>query len=110
MDSAEKIVGWIQKKTKNANAKGVVLGLSGGLDSAVVAVLCKRAFPEDTLTIIMPCFSDEKDVSDAEIVARKFKIKTEEISLDGIFENFLSAVGENSNKVESKECVCLPAF
>ena len=39
---ADKIVIWIQKKLKSAGADGVVLGLSGGIDSAVVAYLCER--------------------------------------------------------------------
>ena len=103
MNTAEKITKWVCEQVKNANAKGVVLGLSGGLDSAVVAVLCKRAFPEDTLAVIMPCFSDEKDIRDAELIARKFRIKTKEIPLDEIFENFLSVTGEDAGKVESRE-------
>ncbi len=103
METAEKIALWIREQANNANTKGVVLGLSGGLDSAVVAVLCKMAFSEDTLAIIMPCFSDEKDVRDAELIARKFRIKTKEIPLDEIFEDFLSVTGEDVGKVESKE-------
>lgn len=37
-----------------AGAKGLVFGLSGGIDSAVVAHICARSFKENTLAIIMP--------------------------------------------------------
>ncbi len=36
------------------NAKGLILGLSGGVDSAVLAYLCKRKLKDKTLAIIMP--------------------------------------------------------
>ncbi len=52
-----KLVAWIQENVEAASCKGVVLGLSGGIDSAVVGVLCKKAFPYNTLGIMMPCHS-----------------------------------------------------
>ena len=45
---------FIRDKVRDAGADGVVLGLSGGLDSAVVATLCARAIgPERTLGVLM---------------------------------------------------------
>ncbi len=49
----EKIVNWIKEETEKANANGVVIGISGGIDSAVVATLAKKAFPQNTLAIWM---------------------------------------------------------
>jgi NAD+ synthase len=45
------LVEFIQQSVKNANAKGVIVGISGGIDSAVVANLAKKAFPNDYLTV-----------------------------------------------------------
>jgi len=38
---------WIKTQVKKAGAKGIVFGLSGGIDSAVVAALCKLACSEN---------------------------------------------------------------
>lgn len=76
---------WIRERVKAAGAQGVVLGMSGGLDSSVVAALCKRAFPDATLGLILPCFSRTEDVEHAKLVAAKFGIETQEIDLSHIF-------------------------
>ena len=39
----DKIVTWLRKKYKESKAQGIVVGLSGGIDSAVVAALAKHA-------------------------------------------------------------------
>lgn len=82
---AEKLVLWIRDKVGAGGCKGVVVGMSGGLDSSVVAVLCQRAFPQNTLGVIMPCYSRREDKAHAQAVASKFSIPTVEVVLDGIF-------------------------
>lgn len=81
-----KIVEWIQKQVKVSCARGVVLGLSGGIDSAVVAILCKMAYPENTLSLILPCHSLKQDVIDAKYIAQKFKIKNKIIDLSPMYD------------------------
>ncbi|NLL19130.1 MAG: NAD(+) synthase [Clostridia bacterium] len=71
---SEQIVKWMQEEVKTAGGKGAVFGLSGGLDSAVVAGLCKRAFDADALAVIMPCHSSKEDVEHAELVAKTFNL------------------------------------
>ena len=81
----EKLVSWIREKILAAGCKGVVLGMSGGLDSSALAALCQRAFPQNTLGAIMPCHSSPEDKTHAQAVAAKFSIPTTEIVLDDIF-------------------------
>jgi len=89
---AEKLVSWIREEVLAAGCKGVVLGMSGGLDSSVLAVLCHRAFPENTLGVIMPCDSCQEDTAHAEEVASKFAIPTTEVLLDNIFNALLQTL------------------
>ena len=82
---AEKLVLWIRDKVGAGGCKGVVMGMSGGLDSSVVAVLCQRAFQQNALGVIMPCYSRPEDKAHAQALASKFSIPTFEVVLDGIF-------------------------
>jgi NAD+ synthase len=86
---AQKLVAWIKERVQAAGCRGVVLGLSGGLDSTVLAVLCQRAFPRNTLGVIMPCQSSDEDKAHAEELARKFSISTTEVVLDDVFSTLL---------------------
>lgn len=88
-EKADKIVQWLKSILANSGAKGFVLGLSGGIDSAVAAALCKRACPEMTRGVMMPCYSDPQDLLDAQLAADAFSIPMEKIVLDEVFETFV---------------------
>lgn len=66
-----------------------MLGLSGGIDSAVMAVICKRTFPDNTLCLNMPCHSSPEDQQHAQLVADKFSIPFKIIVLDKIYDSFI---------------------
>ncbi|MBA2871590.1 NAD+ synthase [Anoxybacillus calidus] len=61
----EKLIEWLREQVKEAGLNGAIVGISGGIDSAVVAHLIKRAFPNNSLGLIMPCKSNPKDKEDA---------------------------------------------
>jgi len=88
MDIEKRIVLWMRKKLKEAKAKGFIIGLSGGIDSSVCALLSKKA-SKNTLALIMPCESLREDLEDAQFVAKKFKIKSRVVNLTSVFKNFL---------------------
>ena len=50
----DKIEEFIEKEIERNQSKGIILGLSGGIDSAVLAYICKRKLKEKTLALIMP--------------------------------------------------------
>lgn len=101
MDNIEKIcdelVEWLQKKVKDANAKGLVFGLSGGIDSAVIAGLAKKAFPDNSLGIIMPCHSDPIDEEHGRLVADGLKLNTTKVDLSNSFDVLLESMPGNYN-------------
>jgi len=96
---AEKLVSWIKDKVLAAGSKGAVLGLSGGVDSSVAAVLCHRAFPQTTLAVLMPCYSSQEYMAHARMVADKFSIPTKTVVLDSAFDGLLKVLPDD--KVEA---------
>jgi NAD+ synthase len=94
----DNLVVWLQEKVSEANAKGVVFGLSGGIDSAVVAGIAKRAFPNDSMGVIMPIHSNPQDETDALMVARSLDIDVTSIDLSQVYDTYLNSLpfeGEN---------------
>jgi len=89
---AQKLILWIKQQVQDAGCSGALLGLSGGIDSAVVAVLCKKAFPQTTLGVILPCHSIEADMADAQALSDKFDIKTTTVVLDSIYDSLTAAI------------------
>jgi len=86
---ADKLVLWMRDKVLAAGCRGVVIGMSGGLDSSVVAVLCHRAFPQSMFGVIMPCYTSREDGEHARAVAGKFSIPTKLVVLDTVFDTLL---------------------
>ena len=95
---AEKLVLWIRERVLAAGCKGVVVGMSGGLDSSVVAVLCHRAFSQNMLGVLMPCYSSQEDMEHAQAVVSQFSIPTKTVVLDAVFDTLLKALP--SDRVE----------
>ena len=98
LDFAEvekRITRFIKEYVSNSNAKGVVLGLSGGIDSATIAALCSKALgSENVLALLMPEKEtrNQKDIDDAKAIAEQFKIETQMVDLTPIVESFYDAI------------------
>jgi NAD+ synthase len=80
-----KIAGWMKEIVAGAGAKGVVVGLSGGIDSSVVAAISKKAFPENVAGVIMPCYSNLIDTEHGQLVAATFDIPIYTVDLAETF-------------------------
>lgn len=86
------IVHWLKEQVKNAHVRGLLVGVSGGLDSAVVAYLLKRAFPDHSLGVIMPLKSNPNDLKHAKDVIENSGIQGMTIDLTKTHEILLSQV------------------
>lgn len=98
----EYIVAWLKEYATNANVNGFVIGISGGIDSAVTSTLCaKTGFP--LLCVEMPIHQAENQVSRAkehilQLKARFSNVSSSEINLTTTFEEFKSAVPTFNNE------------
>jgi NAD+ synthase len=81
------IASWLRQRLTAATARGFVVGLSGGIDSAVVARLCQLA--GQVVGVILPCGSDPRDEADAGLVADAFSIPVIRIDLEPACEALL---------------------
>lgn len=95
----DKLVSWLKNKTRESNTKGIVFGLSGGIDSAVVAAIGKIAFGEDALGIIMPINSLEADMEDANIVSNAIALNNITIDLTDEYNSLSSKFVKSSNEM-----------
>jgi NAD+ synthase len=79
----------------NSGCKGIVVGLSGGIDSAVAAAFCCRAIgPVNVLGLSLPTnVSNPADIADALELCRHLGIQHEVISIDPILAGFRTMPG-----------------
>jgi len=67
-------------------ARGFVVGLSGGVDSAIVARLAQLAAPGAVAAVLLPCHSDPRDERDAMLVAKQFSLATATVDLSPTYD------------------------
>lgn len=80
---ADYLVRFLRDGVHKTGLKKAVIGLSGGIDSAVVAVLAHRAFGKDLLCVKMPShYSSKNSLDDAEELCDKFDIASREASIE----------------------------
>jgi NAD+ synthase len=82
------LVEWLRGRLNESGARGFVFGLSGGLDSAVVARLCQAAAPASVVGVLMPLHGDPRDEADAMLVADHFQIPTIRVDLAPAYDRF----------------------
>ncbi len=88
-DTAERLVKWLDTQLAASGARGFVVGLSGGIDSAVVARLCQLVRPDTTVCVLLPCHSDPQDEADARHVADHFALPAVRIDLAPAYDALL---------------------
>jgi NAD+ synthase len=84
------IAAWIRQRVSIAGARGLVVGLSGGIDSAVVVRLCQMATADHVVGVILPCHSDEHDEADARLTASHFNVPVIRIDLAPAYDQLIA--------------------
>ncbi|WP_300357883.1 NAD+ synthase [Fusobacterium sp.] len=82
-ETEEILVNFLREEVHKVGFKKVILGLSGGIDSALVAFLAAKAFgPENVYTVMMPYKTSSKEsVEHAELVVKKTGINTKKVEI-----------------------------
>ncbi|AHF81060.1 NAD+ synthase [Thermococcus paralvinellae] len=95
----EKIVSFIRERVDEANVNGVVIGISGGVDSATTAFLAVKALGrEKVLGLIMPYYENQ-DVEDAKLVCETLGINYKIINIKPIVDAFEESLDFEPDKI-----------
>ncbi len=80
---------FLDNEVRKTGIQKVVIGLSGGLDSAVVAVLAVRVFGDDLLCVKMPSqYSSQSSLDDADELCRDFNLRSETASIEPMLQAY----------------------
>lgn len=80
------LVSWVRAEVEKAKVNGVIVGISGGIDSALVGSIAKDAFPNNSLGIIMPISDRTKDKEDGLELCETISLDYEIIELKNEFQ------------------------
>ena len=86
---------WLSKTVKSAGAKGVIFGLSGGIDSAVLAGLAKKTFKNNYLAVIMHINNSALDQKCTNQLIASLKLNYTDLKLDSTVKQLTKALNLN---------------
>ena len=93
---ADNAIKWINEYVEKTGAKGVVIGNSGGKDSATVIAMATRALgKEKVITIAMPCNSISEDLEDAKLVANTFEVPILKIDITETYNEMETSINNS---------------
>ncbi|KAB2951246.1 NAD(+) synthase [Heliorestis acidaminivorans] len=89
----EKRCQFIRQQVEQAGRKGIVVGLSGGIDSAVTAALCQRALgKENVLALFIGAHSAKEHEEDAELIAQSQGLRMIKVNLDSVTDQLVKQI------------------
>jgi NAD+ synthase len=94
-EMGNRIQRFVKDYVENTGVKGIVVGVSGGVDSCTVAAISAKAIGGDkVLGLMLPEEEtrNSKDIAHAKLVAKKFHFKTEKIDITAPLEAFYSSM------------------
>jgi NAD+ synthase len=94
-ETQKRICRFIKEYVENAEAKGIVLGLSGGIDSGTIAALSSLAIGgENVLGLMLPEQENlnQKDIDDAKLVAEQFHLRTQVCDISDALSGIYGAI------------------
>ena len=98
---SEHIVSWIDNYINKSGVKGIVVGVSGGVDSALTSTLSAET-GQNVLCLEMPIYQNKEQVSRSKkhidwLKSKYTNVTSIQIELNKTFESFLSSIPNNSS-------------
>ena len=87
-EKLDKIINWMSEFRDKNNVKGVVLGLSGGKDSTVVAMLAKKVFGEQVIAVSMPN-GKQNDIKDVQGIIAALNLNAITVNIENTFNQLI---------------------
>ena len=95
------IINWIENYLNKSGAKGIVVGVSGGVDSALTSTLCAET-GHNILCLEMPIFQNKDQVSRSKkhidwLKSKYPNVTSKQIELNDTFESFVNSLPDNNS-------------
>lgn len=108
--SAEKCVKWIRKWfDQNGKDCNAVIGISGGIDSSVVAALCVEALGADRVIGVLMPNNEQSDIEYAKYVVELLGIKSYTINIGKAYDSIVDSMVKENSQVSTQTLTNLPA-
>ncbi|MEA3352535.1 MAG: NAD+ synthase [Campylobacterota bacterium] len=96
----EQMINFLKCEVKNAGFEKVIVAISGGLDSSIVAVLCKEAFGDNMQGVLLPSqYSSNSSINDAITLCKKFKIAYDVLSIEPMVSGYLNKMEDDKIRI-----------
>ena len=92
----KEILDWLEQYKETTRCRGVVLGISGGKDSTVVAMLAKKVWGDNVFGILMPN-GKQKDIDDALDIVKTLGIEHRVVNIETVYNSLLHVI---ENRIE----------
>lgn len=86
-----KILNWLENYKKTTQCRGVVLGISGGKDSTVVAMLARKVWGNNVFGVLMPN-GNQKDIDDALNIVKTLGIEHHIVNIETVYNSLVHVV------------------
>lgn len=87
----KEILEWLEQYKQATHCRGVVIGISGGKDSTVVAMLAKKVWDDNVLGILMPN-GKQRDIEDSLSIVKTLGIQHRIVNIETIYNSLLHVI------------------
>lgn len=92
----KEILNWLEQYKEATQCRGVVLGISGGKDSTVVAMLAKKVWGDNVLGVLMPNH-EQADITDSMNIVQTLGMKSKIVNIGKVYDSLLEVVEDEGS-------------